>query len=488
MKKNVLCLLFLAATVHFAQDHSLEASPENLKQTVEYLASPELTGRLAGSEGYNIASEFAAGKMKDYGLLPLFDDGYFQRFNLESNKINSASLLITTQAGKVKSYNVGDGFVCRGFTGRGKVEGETVFAGYGISMPESGYDDYSGLDVKGEIVIIFKYNPAWSIEGIKFPPGTPRQKSKTAMTKGALGIIMVSLPNDKNPQKTIGSVMAGEGEQLIDFPQIHADIDLVNDLLEGCGYDLKTLQTIIDSTKKPFPVGLQSRAVINVDSEYFPDALSQNIAGMIRGNDPILQNQYIILGAHLDHVGKQGDIYFPGANDNASGSAALLEAAKILSGNKSLKRSVIFVLFTAEESGLFGSDYFAAHLPVDTSSVVAMINMDCIGHGDSLQIGGGKTSNGLWSVIRKLDSESDNIMVSSTWAGGGADSEPFFRAGLPTAYFVTTKSYTHLHCLTDTPETLNYDLLSRITSLAARTVQHLAAASSLPVLKTGGSR
>lgn len=174
------------------------------------------------------------------------------------------------------------------------------------------------------------------------------------------------------------------------------------------------------------------------------------------------------MGAHLDHVGRQGNnLYYPGANDNASGSAAVLQLARaFVNGNVRPARSIIFVLFTSEEQGLNGSEFFAKNLPVPLEKIVAMFNLDCIGSGDSIQVGSGKSSPVLWDIAHKNDSLYTKKMVAQTWSGGGADATPFFNIGIPTLYFVSKYSYTHLHLPTDTPETLNAELFEKIVTLA----------------------
>ena len=200
-----------------------------------------------------------------------------------------------------------------------------------------------------------------------------------------------------------------------------------------------------------------------------------NVIGLLEGSDPILKDEYLVIGAHLDHVGSQAGLLFPGANDNASGSAAIIELAKAfqLDGTKP-KRSILFVLFASEEQGLFGSKYFVENMKINPDKIVAMFNLDCIGYGDSIQVGNGKTSPGLWSLTRNIDNENFNLLIEDTWSGGGADLTPFYEKGIPGLYFVSKYSYDHLHLPTDTPETLNPDLFEKIVKLAYLTATDVA--------------
>ena len=429
-------------------------------QTVKYLSSKELAGRLPGHTGYTKAANFIANEFAKLKLKPGGNNCYFQNFKIEYNEILAPEHFSVICKNKKINYQLGTDYVYRGFTGAGKFITNVVFCGYGLSEPDSAYDDYTGIDVKNKIALVFKYNPKWK----NFPNGYPREKAITAAKHGAVGILFVSFPNDPVPQKLIGSVLHGSGEQMTDFPQIHIELHVVDKLFESSGFTLKQLQSVIDSTRKPFSVPLENKVDLEVHTKYEKEKEVPNVVGILEGGDSVLKNEYIILGAHLDHVGNQaGKIFFPGANDNASGSAAVLEAArKFVSLKEKPKRSVIFVLFASEEQGLNGSSYFADHM----SSVKAMINLDCIGYGDSIQVNGGKSFPDLWKIVKEIDMKNDKLLVSRTGNGVGADAEPFFKKGIPTLYFVTTNSYQHLHLLSDTWETINQKLLEAVTRLS----------------------
>ncbi len=485
MKMNRVKFLFLIIALPmlvFPQNSVIEQSlnsitAKSLMVTDTYLASRKLAGRLSGSPGFFKAAEYAAQRFEKYNLKPLGDSSYFQFFNIEYNDICGPCVFEKIENGKsVKKYKLGSDYICRGFTGSGDVTAPLVFVGYGISKPDLGYDDYAGIDVRGKIVVAFKYNPRWKLNGKSLGEGYPRQKSLLARSKGAKAIIFVSFPNDKNPQKPIGSVLSGEGEQPVDFPQLHMDLSVAKDFFDGSVFTLKDLQTEIDTTHKPHSVSLNSVAHIKVVAKYEKEHRTANLIGLVEGSDKDLKNEFIVLGAHLDHVGMQaGEVYFPGANDNASGSSTILEIAKAFSVNKiKPKRSIIFVLFASEESGLYGSKYFVEHPPVPLNQIKAMINFDCVAHGDSLKIGGGKTGTEIWNLAKELDKKYTNIMVNNTWAGGGADATPFYNKGIKTLYFVTTNSYTYLHQPQDKPETLNPELFEKQAKLGFLLLYYLS--------------
>jgi len=447
---------------------------EDLLQTVKILTSTEFDGRLPGSEGYDMAAAFVAERFQQIGLIPAGDEGYFQYLNVEYNKIDTPVVfnVITTQ--NSVSYELGKDFVFRGFTGSGNFTLPVAFCGYGISRPDVGYDDYENMDVKDKIVLVFKQNPSWRINDEPLGSEYPREKSIVVYKHGAKGILFVSRPNDEKPQPLIGSVMHGEGEQLENFPQLHISLAAANELLSQADISIEECQTRIDNKKAPFSFLTKSNAEIAVNTQYEKSAKTINVIGVIEGTDPELKEEYLIIGAHLDHVGSQAGLLFPGANDNASGSAGILEIAEAFqSSDLKPRRSILFVLFASEEQGLFGSKFFVENLKIDTNKIIAMLNLDCIGSGDSIQVGNGKSSPELWSRARKIDKENFNLVVEDTWSGGGADLTPFYEIEIPGLYFVSKYSYEHLHLPTDTPETLNIDLLEKITKLAYMTAREI---------------
>jgi hypothetical protein len=464
---RTIALIFLLTTniLVFAQIKKSE-----LMKTVEFLASEELAGRLPGHDGYDKAANFISDELAKLDMKPM-GGSYFQKLKVEYNDILEPEHFAIIKKGKRTEYKLGRDYAYRGFTGSGNITASVVFCGYGLSQPELGYDDYSGVDVKNKIAMVFKYNPKWNVNGKSFSNGNPREKAIVAAKHGAVGILFVSFPNDAEPQKPIGSVIHGEGEQMENFPEIHIDLPLAEELFENSRTTLKQLQTAIDSLKTPSSLPLFHQVDIEVHTKYEKEKEVVNVIGILKGSDPKLKEEYLILGAHLDHVGQQAcKIYFPGANDNASGSAALLEIARAFA-TKSIKprRSILFAFFASEEQGLYGATYLAANLPFPKEKVKAMFNLDCVGFGDSIQVGGGKSAVAYWEIARKIDSENDRLMISETWNGGGADAEPFFQKGIPTLYFVTKNSYKHLHMLSDKPETLNQNVFEAITRLAYRT-------------------
>ncbi len=447
-----------------------------LLDQVEALTSGAMNGRLPGTEGYRLAAELAAEHFADLGLQPGGDKGFFQTLPIEANEvIGQPNFGIS---GAPDSYTLGEDYVFRGFTGGGDYSAPVVFCGYGLSFPDRGYDDYADVDVEGKIVLVLKQGPGWALpdDGGWQGMSNPRPKARTAAAHGALAVLMIAKPNDKNPQPLIGSVMHGEGQHLKDVPQLQISQAVAAELLKNSDLSLSELQSRIDETQSPSSRPLELTVDLKVETRYQPAAETWNVVGILPGSDPDLSTEFLVLGAHLDHVGGQAEkALFPGANDNASGSAAVMEIAEaFVRAGQAPPRTLVFVLFAGEEQGLIGSQYYADNPVRPLESTVAMMNFDCIAHGDSIRVGGGKSAPLLWGRTLQLDAVAENLMIPGTWRGGGADATPFFNQGLPTLYFVTTNTYTHLHRTSDRVQTLNGDLFQAITRLGYRTASWIA--------------
>lgn len=452
---------------------------KNMMKTVELLCGSDMQGRLAASPGYKKAAKYMALEFSELGLKPYGGKEYFQAFNTEYNEITKpGEVILQKPDGTTKTYSLGKDYLYRVFTGSGKISSNIVFCGYGLCLPKDGYNDYADIDVKGKIVMAFKQNPDWKI-GDKTIGDFPRDKARTAKEHGAVGLILVSRPMDKNPQPPIASAMESSSNILQlqyyrtahvgDLPVIHVTIPVAEEMLGMNAGQLFRLQENIDKLHKPLHSISETICGIEVEARYDPDATTYNVAAIMEGTDPVLKKEYVMVTAHLDHVGKQGKIIFPGANDNASGSAAVLEIARALSAcNYEPKRSIMFVLFSSEEHGLDGAKYMALNLPDSAEKIAAVLNMDCISYGDSIQIGNGESSPVLFHLARTTDFFNWKSSVGRTWKGGGADLTPFYTVGIPGLYFASTNSYDNLHLPSDLPETLNKDLYEKIAKLVCK--------------------
>ncbi len=467
---------------------------DSLMATVRELASDRYAGRLAGSEGYAAAARWAAARMAALGLRPGGQDGYRQPFPIELNEIDACRLAVVGPEGE-RELRLGDDFVCRGFSGSGRVTAPVVFVGYGVADSALGYDDYADVDVAGQVVLAFKPAPAWKPAEDRGwgDAGLPRVKSRLAAAHGAVALLLVDPPpaepeggddgngegDEREPRPPIGSVLHGPGEQAPDFPQMQVSEAVAAQLLAGSGETLPGLRAAIDGGRAPRPLALTARVSLAVDARHDAAHETANLVGLLPGADLDLADEVLVVGAHLDHVGRQGDgrgghLLFPGANDNASGSAAVLEIARALAaGGFQPRRTVAFVLFAGEEQGLNGARWYVDHPALPLARTVAMLNLDCVAAGDSVQVGGGKSSPRLWEIARAA-AAGPGLMVERTWRGGGADASPFFDEGVPTLYFHTVHGYGQLHQPADAPQTLAPAVFAELTRIACSVVRAVA--------------
>ncbi len=481
--KRVLLVAAIAlsvATPAWCGD-SLEAraggliTAEALLDTVRWLSSEPYGGRSSGLPGYDRAADEMARRFAAAGLDPAVEGSHLQPLTVEVNEfLSSPRLAVVGEDGTRRALTLGEDFVARGFSGAGAVTGEVVFCGYGIHDPERGWTDYGGQDLAGKVVLVFKQPPAWHPDDVGWGEvHLPRPKASAAALHGAVAVLMVSRPDARWGSAIIGSQLHGPGEHPARVPQLQVTAEVAAELLAPTGSTLEQLQARIDEGRAPQVVATGSRVAIEVETRYDPAGATANVVGILRGSDP--DAGHVVLGAHLDHVGAQGELLFPGANDDGSGSAIVLAVAEAFAAvGVRPKRSVVFVLFASEEQGTHGSEAYVQSpvLPIDEA--VAMINLDCVGLGNGLRLGGRGASPVLNDLARQIDARTGPIVIEDSWYSGGADADAFFHAGVPTLYFATEDGYAHLHQPTDTVDTLDPELFTAVARLVLLTTEAVA--------------
>ena len=359
---------------------------------VKVLASDDMEGRETGSPGLRKAQEFVVEQLKSAGLEPVGSRSYYQPVRFESRQIvEQESSLALVHNGQVEPLALGDDAI---FSTRvdlaSAVEAPLVFAGYGLTIPELGHDDLAGLDLRDKVVVIFPGAPAEIPGALASHYQSAGERWKALRKAGAVGVITILNPaamdipwsrisaNRAHPSMALKGAEFDEtsGEKLA----VVFNPEKAQKLFEGSGH---TLQEMLDLVKdrKPlprFPLVPTIRAKASVNKKMVESA---NLVAELPGSDPKLKNEYVVLSAHLDHLGVgepiNGDRIYNGAMDNASGSAVLLDLiASLKKSPKKLKRSLLFVFVTGEEKGLLGSRYFTTHPTVKPGSMVANINID----------------------------------------------------------------------------------------------------------------
>ncbi len=365
-------------------------SSHDLLDYAAELSSQKYGGRLSGSPGYEAAARWVAGQLEEAGVKPGMADGtYFQWFpNAYSDVLSPGKVvLLPGKHNARKRYHFPDDYFPGSNSASGTVAGEVVYAGFGISAPELGYDDYHNLDVKGKIVLLetgLPYNRNDSTLLKWEPYSYHRYKFSRARELGAAGLLYVSKIANPNTSFLEGLVYA------------HISEAVAEELFDGTGKQYAETRGNIVKSLVPNSFRLHKRVKISASTKHYPDSRSCNVVGIIEGADPQWKEEAILVGAHLDGVGSPGSL-FPGALDNASGSADILAAAKALAASEvKPARTVIFLFFGGEECGLYGSQQFADAPVWSKEKVVGMINLDMVGNGTGFFMSNGKTYQELY--------------------------------------------------------------------------------------------
>ncbi|MGB3974969.1 MAG: M28 family peptidase [bacterium] len=456
-------------------EHFRYIRAERLMNHARLLASDKMRGRMPGDMGYRMAMDYVTDFFRNIGLRPGFENGaYEQEFMLETCRVVSASVKLAVGGAPAEELTLGEDFICRGLTGDGVVSGELVFVGY--CSEEKDFNELEGLDLEGKIAVSFKHPPPWWKDR---HPLMPREKAHQVIKHGAKALVIVPNPIRKEPDRLSGSLIE-KGDYIPGFPLIVLG-EAISDRLFA--YDDNTLagrQFRIDTFKEMMSGPLPASMSIDIETEHNNKGISWNAAGFLPGTDPALSQQVVLIGAHLDHVGIQGEsLIFNGAQDNASGSAAVLEIARAFAEGPRPPRSLQFVLFGAEEAGLVGSLHYAAHPGQPLQNTLVMLNLDCMGAGSGMDMRGRTAYPELFEVFDTLNKTFVGIPdTAQNHPPGGADAKPFEDAGIPNMYFVGENPYRHLHMKSDTVETLNPSLFEGITHMAYLMAAHLSSGNA----------
>ncbi len=522
MKFQQKVLLFLIISLIISPVYSQKKgfasiNRQDLEMHMEFLASDELQGRASGEPGLDIAARYLAGQAKHLGLISAgSENGYYQYYILSKKKYDREKCQISIQAKGVDPVINKELFYLFPAPTKAETtfEGEVVFAGYGINDEENGYNDFEGIDIEGKVVLVMDRAPMneegtemqfdnekWSgMQNFQF-------KMRYIMGQQPKAILLVLDPksgfnslNDQFPQ--LGnylestSKLKGDGDDSgarTDGPGlffIHRSV--ADQLLAPSGKDLAEIQMEIDKALEPQSFLLENVS-INIDIHMEDmDIVIPNIFGFIEGSDPVLKEEMIIYMAHFDHLGTDNEEgVFNGADDNASGTVALIEIAEaFLKEKKHPQRSVGFLWVSAEEIGLFGSKYFAEHPLVPIENISAAINLDMVARtqteedlnsdregitisgGDTIKVIGGIQSKVLMDLnIQALEEmnlpgnyEFNDISHPSQFFYR-SDHVSFVRKDIPVIFY-STGTHADYHMLTDIESKLDYDKFIKVTQLS----------------------
>ncbi len=501
MSSVALLTLVMPAAALQAQGDPLGSITEaELRDHIFFLASDLLEGRDANEEGYMLAAEYGAIHFASAGLQPMFTDStgqpsFFQQVTFENATISPSSVLRVTVQGVETTYHLGEEFgALRVFaSGDAPITGTPVFLGYGIEEPDAGWNDYEDVDLAGKIVIIVAGAPTHNGNPVLPQEQHERYSSllrsgrslmMPALNRGAAAVITVpdsafmTMWDRRAATSTRSSVRLVPSGNAAGNPKalawaIPLKPEAAVAMLAGTGFD--PLSGAGDYTPGPLE-GVHISLEMKHDVE--PAYLSPNVVALLPGTDVTLKDEYIVVTAHLDHVGIRGGEVFNGADDNASGSAAVIEAAEA-AGMVPGKRSILFVLFTSEEDGLLGANYFADNPPVPIEQIVLNINLDMVGRNSPdfpdvlLAMGSEHRRPELLQLIRDVNQQVGAALDWRLNEGPDphshvqrSDQMAFMQQGVPAILITRGFMGPDYHEASDDPETINYPKVVQAARLA----------------------
>jgi hypothetical protein len=504
-----LCLLltaFWSGDLALAAENGVE---ERMRKDITFLASDQCEGRGLTTRGINLAADYIADHLKAAGLKPGRGDGsYFQRFTVngpgtlaEPNRVQLRGPL-----GQVINLKMGKQFQVVGLSGSAQATAPIVFAGFGITATGIAYDDYAPpVDMAGKIVVIVRKTPRFDNHLTPFDGGLATHhaalvtKMVNAELHKAAGVIFVS---DRNLPEQGDALMpfsytAGSSSSA-KIPAVHVHRSVVDSMLQAtAGANLADIEKDIDRDLKPrtFPLaGWKATIQATVKRQAIP---VKNVVGVLEGAGP-LGRETVIVGAHYDHLGyggagslsrnRNGKEIHHGADDNGSGTTALLELARRLGKERNRQgRRLVFIAFTGEESGLLGSAYYCEHPLFPLADTVTMVNLDMVGRlrkekngtQDRLEVHGTGTSKSFATVIDELNRAANFKLDKQAGGLGPSDHASFYMKKMPVLFFFTG-NHMDYHKPSDTADKINVVGMAKVTDLVEKLVRHLAVVTERP--------
>jgi hypothetical protein len=471
------------------------------RKTLEYLASEELEGRLIGTPGIDKAADRIAETFDKLGLQgPKGWDGYFQPFELTTRV--ELDPKTTLDAGKGNKWvasldakpKLREDYQPLGVSGEGEFSGEVVFAGYAIASKENKYDDFAGLDVKDKVVLALRFEPhdddgksrfvAPKSSGPYSDQATFFAKAKAAADRGAVALLVVNPPAHNRGDVMVPFTSGSPGERTA-IPVVQVKQEVAEAMLKvGGAPDLRTLQNKIDEAVAPQSVALKDVSARGAVAFKRTKKQVKNVAAVVPGSGE-KAGEYVVIGAHYDHLGKGASGSFApfsnkihyGADDNASGTTAMLKLAEHFAhaakGGKPPARTLVFVAFTAEETGLLGSKHFVNNSPIPMDKIVAMLNLDMVGRvrDNKLSIGGVGTAPSFEKILHKADEVSPLTLSTMSKGGlGPSDHTSFAMKKVPVIFFFSGLHIDY-HRPTDVASKVNFEGIDEVVKLGIDVVE-----------------
>jgi hypothetical protein len=491
LARFVFCLLVLGALNAWAFETPslLPSASDAIGKHVRFLASNELTGRGVDTPGIKLARDYIAREFASYGLRPGGDNGtYFQSFEVATGVTVKQPTLLNLGSDTLLTLN--EQWTPLGSSASGSAAADLVFAGYGITAKDYGYDDYAGIDVKGKIVLVLRYEPPPKNDKSPFRKhpdysihAALRAKANNARDHGAAGMILVDLHQSGDGRQELISTRSSlwrGGEGLV-AAQVRRGV--IEAWLESKGLSLTAAKEKIDREEKPASMALPGAQIALQATLEEVRQRTENVVAILPGADSALKDQNIVIGAHYDHLGfghfgtldsrTEGQIHH-GADDNGSGTAALLRLAETLarSGAKPA-RTIVFAAFSGEESGLVGSRHYVNQPPFPLASTIAMLNLDMVGRlrDNRVTVFGSRSAQQLSAIVLQ-EARNFGLEIAESDGVGRSDHMSFYNKKIPALHFFTG-NHSDYHRPSDTWEKLNTDGIAKVVELVSATAQRI---------------
>jgi aminopeptidase YwaD len=486
--------MLLLALVHVVVAQSIgSADPTRYLNDIKSLTEPSMEGRGDGTSGLTRAARMLERRYRQLGLKPAGTHSYLQPFGVITGaKLKSHNRLTVENSGQKTDLKLNQDFVPFSFSSSGSVSAPVVFTGYGASADEFGYDDYAGVDVKDKIVVVLGYEPAGFAEKTG-NAGLTRHaqlitKAINARNHGAKALVLLNgkLGDGEEDLLTrFGSVSGPENTGIV---LVQVKNEVADSWFRASGKSLADVQGQINHSSKPqsFAFPVQLHLSMNVDIETTRATVSNVLAYL-----PGKTDEYVIIGAHYDHLGRGnydslapsqiGQIH-PGADDNASGTAGVLELARLFAASKGqLQRGILFASFAGEELGLLGSAHWVQAPTLALDKAVAMLNMDMIGRikDDKVYIGGVGTGSTLRPALEQAQAKSNFKIEYSPGGYSASDHTSFVTKKIPVLFFFSGL-HSDYHKPSDTWDKINPQSAARLVDMVGSTGLQLASAAERP--------
>jgi hypothetical protein len=484
-----------------------EIEPDALLGHIKFLSADDLKGRGNGSEGLERAADYIAEQFTSAGLQPGLNGGWFQPFDLNAGlTVGPDNTLSIQYRGRTVALTIGISYYPLAATGSNRTPSlrldrlPLVFAGYGLAVPELGYDDYARIDVTGKAVLIFTHEPqehdgASRLNGTRPMPQTSlNAKAQLALSKGARVLLAVSDPTHRNDEGQYSLFKSDPDADDQGIPVLRLRRAEMQPLLDA--WRLDATARLIDADLIPRSEALNGATIDYIESLSKNRRTVRNVVGILRGSDPARAPEAIVIGAHYDHVGlggrlsvtpeRVGEIH-NGADDNASGTASIIEIARLAVDQRSrFPRTLVFVAFAGEERGLLGSAYYAGHPVVPIDNTIAMLNLDMVGRArGAVDISGLEVSPSMEADLKAATAAyGGGLAIKRQGPGAGrSDDANFLDRRVPAINFFTG-FHGDYHRPSDDWDKIDATGTTRVATLAFELAARLAERTTRPEFVT----